>query len=128
MMPPYSILLVEDSLLTRRMIRSMLLRQGEFDVIEAADGSEALRLLETQRVDVVVSDLHMQPMDGHALRDAIRGQPRLAHLPFVMMTSRPCPDSIRRTVGDMRGHYLPKPFTRDQLLVVLDRVLGRWAA
>ena len=128
MMPFRSILLVEDSPLTRRMIHAMLLQHGEYDVLEARDGSEALHLLETQIVDLVLSDLHMVPMDGHTLREAIRQQPKLAHLPFVMMTAQHCPDSIRRAVGDQRSHYLAKPFSRGQLFGILDRALARWAA
>lgn len=123
-----SILLVEDSPLTRRMISAMLHQHGSYDVIEAADGGEALELLDRHMVDVVLSDWHMRPVDGQSLRQSIRRHPRLALIPFVMMTSQHCPDNIRRAVGDLRGHYLTKPFSRHQLYRVLDRAVLSWAA
>lgn len=106
----------------------MLEQHGDFSVLEACDGTEALALLECHDVELVLSDLHMRPMDGHSLRDAIRQRPRLAHLPFIMMTAQHCPDSIGRAVGDQRGHYLAKPFSRDQLHALLNRALIRRAA
>lgn len=123
-----TILLVEDSPLTRRMIRRMLEEHPHFTVLEACDGLEALTVLKSNSVDLVLSDLHMLPMDGHILLMQLRARPSLAHLPFVMMTAQHCPDAIRRTVGDDAGQYLPKPFSRDQLIATLERALPRWAA
>lgn len=127
-MPVRTILIVEDSPLTRRMIRRMLEQHGEFDVVEASDGSEALDVLANRLVDIVLSDLHMQPMDGHGLLTEMRQHPRTTHLPFIMMTAQHCPDSIRRTIGDHCSHYLPKPFTREQLYAALQRSTARRAA
>jgi len=124
----YRILLVEDSTLTRRMVRRMLEQHGSFQVVEAADGGEALRLLEKLDVDVILSDMQMLPMDGNGLRDNIRQNPRLAELPFVMMSAQHCPDSIVQAVSDKRGHYLTKPFSREQLFRQLERVLPKRAA
>jgi len=124
----YRILLVEDSTLTRRMVRRMLEQHGSFEVVEAVDGGEALRVLETLDVDLILSDMHMLPMDGHNLRKSIRQNPRLAHLPFVMMSAQHCPDSILQAVGDQHGHYLPKPFSREQLFHQLNRMLPSRAA
>lgn len=128
MAPVYRILLVEDSTLTRRMVRGMLEQHGSFQVVEAAEGGEALRLLEKLDVDLILSDMQMVPMDGHDLRKMIRQDPRLAQLPFVMMSAQHCPDSILQAVGDQHGHYLPKPFSREQLFHQLNRVLPRRAA
>ncbi|OJX76787.1 response regulator [Magnetospirillum sp. 64-120] len=124
----YRILLVEDSTLTRRMVRRMLEQHGSFQVVEAVDGGEALRLLEKIDVDLILSDMHMLPMDGHGLRNSIRQDPRLSDLPFLMMSAQHCPDSILQAVGDQNGHYLPKPFSREQLFHHLDRLLPRKAA
>lgn len=123
-----TILLVEDSPLTRRMVRRMIEEMENFQVIEATDGAEALELLKTRSVDLILSDLHMCPMDGHMLLMQLRARPSLAHLPFVMMTAQHCPDAISRTVGDQASQYLPKPFTRDQLFQAVERALPRWAA
>lgn len=128
MTPLRTILLVEDSPLTRHMIRQMLELHGGFIVEEATDGSDALKLLAMTPVDLVLSDLCMFPMDGHGLRESIRAQAKLAHLPFVMMTGQHCPDSIHRTVSDQASHYLAKPFSRKQLFETLERSMIRQAA
>ena len=127
MTPLRTILVVEDSPLTRRMIRQMLERHGGFVVQEASDGRDALKLLATTPVDLVLSDLHMFPMDGHGLRESIRGQAELAHLPFVMMTGQHCPDAILRTISDQASGYLAKPFSREQLFETLERTI-MWQA
>ncbi|AVM74249.1 response regulator [Magnetospirillum gryphiswaldense] len=127
-MPVRTVLVVEDSPLTRRMIRRMLEQHGSLDVVEAGDGREAMEILNSQAVDIVLSDLHMEPMDGHGLMAEMRLHPALAHLPFIMMTAQHCPDSIRRTIGDHSSHYLPKPFTREQLYAALQRSSARQAA
>lgn len=127
-MPVRTILVVEDSPLTRRMIRRMLEQHGDLAVVEAGDGREALEVLDTQVIDIVLSDLHMEPMDGHGLLAEMRQHPRTTHLPFIMMTAQHCPDSIRRTIGDHCSHYLPKPFTREQLYAALHRSTPRRAA
>jgi two-component system chemotaxis response regulator CheY len=128
MTPLRTILLVEDSPLTRRMIRLMLEQHGGFVVEEAIDGQDALKRLATTRVDVVLSDLHMMPMDGQGLRESIRAQAELSHLPFIMMTAQHCPEAIHRTVVDQDSHYLAKPFSREQLFQTLERTVLRQAA
>lgn len=124
MCPPLTILLVEDSPAMRRVVRQMLERNGMVRVVEAEDGRHALAILRHQRVDLVVSDLHMAPMDGQVLLDTLRADPTLSGIPFVMMTSRHSPELIARTVRDRLGAYLAKPFEREQLLAVLDRLIN----
>lgn len=124
MCPLLTILLVEDSPAMRRVVRHMLERGGLIQVLEAGDGRQALAILRHHRVDLVVSDLHMAPMDGHVLMDTLRADPDLADIPFVLMTSRHSPEVIAHTVRHRLGAYLAKPFERDQLLAVLDRLIN----
>lgn len=120
---PLTVLLVEDSHAMRRVVRQMLERNGIVRVIEAGDGAQALSILADETVDLVVSDLHMAPMDGHALLDCLRADPALAAIPFVLMTSRHSAEVIARTVRDRLGAYLAKPFEHAQLMAVLDRLI-----
>lgn len=120
MSPRLKVLLVEDSPLTRHMVRRMLEQHGGYQVLEAVDGETALAILESQPVHLVLSDLHMAPMDGHQLRHHIRATPHLCHLPFIMMTGQHSPDAIHHTVRDPCSRYLAKPFCRDQLFLALE--------
>ena len=59
-----SVLLVEDVRATRVIVRTILRSFGIYDVVEAADGQEALTVLGQRHIDVVITDLAMGPMDG----------------------------------------------------------------
>lgn len=108
------VLLVEDGDVVRKLVGVMLSRLGLGAVIEARDGAEALRLMEQHCFDVVVSDWHMEPVDGLGLLRAMRGSDRHQAVPFVMMTSEQS-DYCVRAVENARAAYLAKPFRIDQL-------------
>lgn len=121
-----TILLVEDSALMRGLVRNMLRNFGNIRVLEACDGVEALAALKSDRVDLVLSDWNMQPMDGLHLLQAMRAIPALAAIPFVMMTADHTPQTISQAVAAGVTFYLSKPFGRDQLCtMVTDIVAGR---
>lgn len=79
------LLVVEDTLTTRSLLRGLLESAG-YEVLLAADGVDALQILHDQGADLVVSDLEMPRMDGFALTAAIRGSTRFANLPVVLVT------------------------------------------
>ena len=83
------VLLVEDTPFLIRLETKYLERAG-YQVFTAANGSDALRLLRQQPIDVVVSDIHMPVMDGMEMIKYIRGDEQLAALPVIVVT-----DSIR---------------------------------
>ena len=107
------ILIVEDDL----ALRSALLDTAEIAglrAIGAADGSEALSLLDERQVDLVISDIQMAPMDGHALLREIRKRDR--DLPVVLMTAYESIQSAVDALRDGATDYLVKPFEAEVLL------------
>ena len=70
-MKPLPVLIVEDDASLREALKDTLELSG-YEVIEAADGESALRLLEQRRVGIVVTDVQMKPMDGERLLHAIK--------------------------------------------------------
>lgn len=123
MSEPFTLLLVEDSALMRSLVRDMLRPAEHFVVVEAADGTEALDILRRQAVDVVLSDWHMQPMNGLQLLQAMRTEPTLAAIPFIMMSGDQTPQTISHAVAAGVAGFLSKPFGRDQLAKALTRVI-----
>jgi len=123
-MSHFTILLVEDSALMRRLVHEMLRAIGPFTVVEATDGTEALAVLERQPVDLVLSDWIMEPMDGLHLLQAMRSRLGIAGIPFVMMTAEQSPQTIAGAVAAGVTDYLSKPFSREQLAKVVARSLG----
>ena len=107
------ILVVEDDPNLREAVCDTLELAGQA-VVSAAGGLEALKLLETQPVALVVSDVRMMPMDGIALLKEVRS--RFPHLPVVLMTAFA---EVDRAVEAMRSgacDFLLKPFEPKALL------------
>lgn len=106
------ILVVDDFLAMRRIVRSHLRDIGGFEVSEAADGASALEQLRAQRFDAVVSDIDMPAMNGFELLAAIKSDARLRHLPVVLLTAEAKKDEIVRAAQEGAADTIVKPFTR----------------
>ncbi len=81
------VLLVDDSISSRRHLRRLLTELGIERVIEAVNGKEAVKLLEEAMVDLVITDYNMPEMDGRELTEYIRTQSWQAEVPVLMVTS-----------------------------------------
>jgi two-component system, chemotaxis family, chemotaxis protein CheY len=81
------VLLVDDSLLSRRHLRRLLAELGIERITEAVNGKEAVALLEQAMVDLVITDYNMPEMDGRELTEYIRTQSWQADVPVLMVTS-----------------------------------------
>lgn len=111
------ILIVEDD----DALRSALLDTTEiagFRATGAADGSAALELLRDRNFDLVISDIQMEPMDGHRLLKEIRHHDR--DLPVVLMTAHESIQSAVSALRDGATDYLVKPFEGEVLLGRID--------
>jgi two-component system, response regulator FlrC len=110
---PLPVLIVEDDTALREALEDTLNLAG-YRVLQASDGEHALALLEANRVGIVVSDVHMQPMDGERLLREIKS--RYPIVPVLLMTAY---GEIDRAVDAMRVgacNYLPKPFEPEALV------------
>jgi len=113
---PHRILLVDDSKMNLMVMVALLKKQGDFDVVTASDGKEALDLLknpETKPFDLVMTDMWMPNLDGEGLVRAIRRIPSLATLPVLAVTADV---EVREKVAEMGFNgVLLKPITTDTL-------------
>lgn len=120
---PPRVLLVEDTVTTRELERSILLDAG-YDVAVAPDGQQAWELLQSRSFDAVVSDVDMPRMDGIALCRAIRASRQHAELPVVLVTSLHRDADRRRGLEAGADAYLAKQgFDRVELVATLERLL-----
>jgi DNA-binding response OmpR family regulator len=115
------VLVVDDDPDIRGLLRELLDRRG-FDVTEARDGQEALRVFFAERPDLVVLDVAMPVLDGWKTLERIR---ELSDVPVVMLTARTT--ELEKTRGLRAGadDYVTKPFGRQELLARVDAVLRR---
>ena len=117
------VLLVEDDAALRRYL-GVVLRRAGYEVAEAADGLEALRLALSSRVSLVVTDAVMPRLGGPELCRLLRARTEYAALPVVLLTGL--------DVGKQKDNTAPlvdaritKPVRTDELLSCLARLLGR---
>ncbi|HMD71382.1 MAG TPA: response regulator [Bryobacteraceae bacterium] len=116
------ILAVDDSASLRQMVNFTLSEAG-YTVIEAVDGQDALAKL-TGAVNLVITDLNMPNLDGIQLIRSLRANPACKGLPIVMLTTESC--ESRKQEGRAAGAtgWIVKPFTRQQMLAVVKKVIG----
>ena len=116
------ILIVEDDP-TLRMALLDTLETAGFQCFEASNGKQALLQLMHQDIEVIVSDVQMDVMDGNELLKATRE--KYPSIPFVMMTAHA---SVERAVAAMRDgatDYLQKPFEARSLVATVERMVKR---
>ena len=109
------VLLVEDQSSMRRVVASMLAKMGFTDVVQAADGEEALEVLRMRHVELVLTDWVMPNLDGGALLRQIRDTPIYEDLPVVVFSALSEPENVRAVKNAGSDAFLPKPFSREQL-------------
>lgn len=117
------VLLVEDSILTRAL-EKRIIEDGGYEVETAVDGVDALNKLASRRFDAVVSDILMPNMDGLALTQKIRQDPKYRELPVVLVTSLASDKDKKRGMEAGANAYIPKPaFDQKLLLDTLRRLI-----
>ena len=118
-----TILVVDDRTVNRELIRIIFSREG-FRVCEASDGIEALRLLEQQPVDVILSDILMPNMDGYMLCMEVRGRPRFNALPFIFYTSSFTSSNDEALAMELGGdRFIRKPALVEELVGTVRQLL-----
>jgi phosphoserine phosphatase RsbU/P len=104
------ILVVDDIDDNRQLLVRRLEREGFHDVALAADGEEALSLLQAQPFDLVLLDIMMPKLDGYGVLERLKAEGRLHELPVIVISAHSEIDSVVRCIQLGALDYLPKPF------------------
>ncbi|MEM6647411.1 MAG: ATP-binding protein [Bacteroidota bacterium] len=107
------VLLVEDNADMRAYVRSHL--EDEYAVQEAVDGAEGIAMAREVVPDLVISDVMMPKMDGHALCSALKAEVSTSHIPVLMLTARGEVEDRIDGFGAGADGYLSKPFNAKEL-------------
>ncbi len=115
-------IVVDDSRAMRALLRRGLENFG-YDVIDASDGRDALKILATTRIpDIALVDWNMPGMDGLTLIELLREDPAYDEMKVVMVSSESAPDRIERALRAGANDYIMKPFSSEALAERLERL------
>ena len=119
------ILVVDDSAAIRKILQRVLRQTGMAirTIHEAGDGQEALELLKSQTVNLVLTDINMPKMDGIQLLGMIKASPQWHDIPVVMITTEGGETKVGEAVRLGAAGYVRKPFTADQIKEKLAAIL-----
>jgi two-component system sensor histidine kinase and response regulator WspE len=117
-------LVVDDSISVRELERQ-LLRGAGFEVEVAVDGADGWNKVRDSRFDIVITDVDMPRMDGIALTRSIKQDPRLRHLPVVIVSYRDRPEDRARGLEARADSYITKSdFQDERFLAVIADLIG----
>ena len=128
MNPDLSFLVVDDFSTMRRIVGGLLRQCGATRILEAEDGAQALKVIENNRIDFVVSDWNMPNMTGLELLKALRAHPKFARMPVLLVTAEGKKENIVEAAQAGADGYIVKPFTQDTLQEKITRILSKQAA
>jgi two-component system chemotaxis response regulator CheY len=114
---PVCLLIVDDSAAIRKILLRVL-QQTEIpmgSVFEAADGRQALEILQQNKVGLILSDINMPNMDGIELLRAVRSKTEWRDVPMIMITTEGSQAKVAEAAELGATSYVRKPFTVDQM-------------
>jgi two-component system chemotaxis response regulator CheY len=121
-----NILIVDDSSLTRKAIKRIIgmlgLNVGQ--ILEAENGTDALKILGEINIDLVLADLNMPKMGGIEMIYHMRGNEATKNIPVVVVTTESSTTRIEGLLADGAKAYLHKPFTPEEFKEVITQTVG----
>lgn len=118
----FHVLIAEDDTNTRKLM-SAVLRQSGYEVITACDGAEAMELLETLQIDLIVLDIMMPRMDGYQLTQKVRESG--STVPILMVTAKEASQDIITGFRAGTDDYMVKPVDEEEMLLRIAALLRR---
>ena len=116
------ILVVEDQEDNRRILRDLLTNSG-YEVIEAANGVDGVRLAEIHRPDLILMDIQLPGIDGYEATRQIKANPDLQKIPIIVVTSYALSGDDRKAFKAGCDDYVTKPFSPRNLLAKIREYL-----
>lgn len=119
------ILVVDDFLTMRRIVRNLLKQLGYENIVEAEDGEQAYVKLKGGGFGFVISDWNMPVLDGLGLIGKVRSDPELKDLPFLMVTAEAEKAKVIEAIRAGVSNYVVKPFTAEVLKEKIEKIFNK---
>jgi two-component system, chemotaxis family, chemotaxis protein CheY len=117
-----NILVVDDFSTMRRIIKNILRQLGYVNIFEADDGTTALDVLKSEKIQFVISDWNMPRMSGIELLKTVRTSDGWKDLPFLMVTAEGQKEHVIEAVKNRVNNYIVKPFTAETLTEKINKI------
>jgi two-component system chemotaxis response regulator CheY len=117
------VLVVDDSQMIRNAL-SKILRENGLDISEASNGEEAMKILDAERIDLVICDLNMPVKGGMELLAESASLRKEREIPIVMLTTEGRPEFVEQARDLGANGWIVKPFNQEQIQQVTRRFLG----
>ncbi len=122
-----TVLYAEDDPDHQAMVR-LALKNSDITLIEAVDGLEALQKIQEQSPDLILLDLFMPRLDGFAVMDAVKRNPRTRHIPIVVLSAWPTGDNRKRTRQAGAVDFIAKPYEPIELVKRIREIITTQAS
>ena len=123
-MPAVKILVIEDSPTMRQLIGFALKRLPEAEIMEAADGVDGLKKINSNRFDLIITDINMPVMDGLKLISLVRRDVNYRNIPIMIITTEGGAEDRERALALGADAYITKPIQAGQVLETVKSLLG----
>ena len=121
----HQIVYIEDNVANVRLIERILERRGDVELLATMQGRLGIDLAREHHPSAVMLDLHLPDMDGDTVLHLLRADPATADIPVLVLSADATPNQVRRLLAAGADAYLTKPLDINELLDVLDGLLGR---
>ena len=118
------ILIADDSRTIVSMVASRLERSG-YEVLTTANGEDALSLATERLPALVILDVEMPKLDGYEVTRRLRANEATSALPIVLLTSHDDEAALAKGYEAGANEYITKPFSPQDLVTAIERILGR---
>jgi len=118
------ILVTEDSATMRSLLVATIEASGDYEVIEAASGFEALRLLPRERVDLIITDINMPDINGLELINYVRKSETYRDTPLFIISTEGREKDVEKGLTLGANEYLVKPIDPERLQELIRKYIG----
>ena len=123
-MADYTCLIVEDSPMMRQLLVFAMSRVKNMAIVEADDGVDALKKLNSAKFDIIITDINMPIMDGLKLVKRIRSDAVYQNVPIVIITTEGAEEDRQRALQLGANAYITKPIQAPQVISTVKELLG----
>jgi len=116
-----SILIVDDVRGVLELLNEALTKNGFDNVIPAENGLKAIQILENKKIDLILSDLYMDPIDGMELLKYVRSFDKHKDIPFIMLSAENTRAKVAEAIKAGVDSYVLKPFS---IVTLMDKIIS----